>query len=129
MDVSVLAPDVDDRGRRMCDALVSLGFSMHAECIGGETLFTSYANVGNPANWNLPTLPIYAPRPRARLGREKRLSPVERSLHDSLPIVENVLQEVASRRETYWHSSVIRAGKIISAAQTESLESRARSLA
>lgn len=44
--------DVDDRGRRMRAVLVSLGFSMHAECTGGETLFTSYANVGNSADWN-----------------------------------------------------------------------------
>lgn len=44
--------DVDDRSRRMRATLVSPGFSMHAECTGGETLFTSYAlatpRIGNP---------------------------------------------------------------------------------
>lgn len=35
--------DVDDPSRRMRATLVSPGFSMHVECTGGETLFTSYA--------------------------------------------------------------------------------------
>lgn len=56
-------------------ALVSHGFSMHAECIGGETLFTSYANVGNPADW----------KPSMRSGavtlRERRFRRPEREVY------------------------------------------------
>lgn len=65
----VAGRDVDDRGRWMRAAPVSLGFSMHVECTGDETLFTSYTSIGNSRGLEPPRCAL------AATFREKRLSP------------------------------------------------------
>lgn len=49
-EMNVSMPDVDDQGRRT--GAQGARFSRIFDVCGDETLFTSYASVGNSADWN-----------------------------------------------------------------------------